>query len=365
MDLTEKISRIRLIRTRNVGPMTYGLLMQRYGSAIAAIEAIPDLAKRVGRQLKPASIDLAKDELAHNQAAGATMLFRGGDGYPARLGQFDDAPPVISVKGNANLLNRPLVAIVGARNASINALRHAESLASELSQNGYVIVSGLARGIDGAAHNGALNGGTIAVIAGGIDNYYPPENEKLQHAIEESGLIIAEMPPTTQPTPHHFPIRNRINAGLSLGVVVIEAAARSGSLITAREASERGSEVMAIPGSPLDPRAEGCNNLIREGATLVTNTADILECLSRPLKATLPPPTDWSAPAPDPGSSSDVEDCRRIIIEGLSTSSTDIDQIVRWCNAPTATVQAAILELELAGLVSRHHGNRVAKIVQL
>jgi DNA processing protein len=150
MDLTEKISRIRLIRTRNVGPMTYGLLMQRYGSAIATIEAIPDLAKRGGRQLKPASIDLAKDELAHNQAAGATMLFRGGDGYPARLGQFDDAPPVISVKGNANLLNRPLVAIVGARNASINALRHAESLASELSQNGYVIVSGLARGIDGA-----------------------------------------------------------------------------------------------------------------------------------------------------------------------------------------------------------------------
>ena len=364
MEQSEKLAAIRLIRTPNVGPMTYRLLVQRYGSPTAALKAIPDLARRGGRKLQPASLESAQAELAANEANGATLLFRGGEGYPARLDQFDDAPVRISVKGNIHLMARPMVAMVGARNASINAQRFAEKLAGDLSAEGYVVVSGLARGIDAAAHNGALADGTIAVIAGGIDKYYPPENRDLQKSLEQSGLVIAEMPPGTQPTARHFPIRNRVIASLSLGVVVVEAAARSGSLITAREASERGGEVMAIPGSPLDPRADGCNGLIRDGATLVQNSSEIIECLSRPTTAALPPAPDWTDPAPQPEPDVVIAECREIILQGLSTEPTEIDELVRWCNSSTATVQAAILELELAGTLLRHHGNRVSKLVE-
>jgi DNA processing protein len=173
------------------------------------------------------------------------------------------------------------------------------------------------------------------------------------------------MPPGTQPTARHFPVRNRIIASLALGVVVVEAASRSGSLITAREASERGGEVMAIPGSPLDPRSEGCNTLIRDGATLVQNSADIIKCLSRPIKAGVPASADWDAPAPPPGSEAEIADCRKIILEGLGTEPTDIDDLVRWCATPTACVKAALLELELAEMITRHHGNRVSKLVTL
>ena len=253
MDREERLAHLRLIRTPNIGPMTFSLLLQRYGSATAALRAVPELAKRGGRTLKPASRAVAEAELAANEAAGARLLFKGSNDYPARLAQFDDAPPVLSMRGATHLLGRPAVAVVGARNASINAQRLAQSLAEELAQEGYVIVSGLARGIDAAAHNGGLAGGTIAVVAGGIDVTYPPENADLQDSIAESGLLLAEMPPGTQPTPRHFPIRNRIISGLATGVLVVEAAERSGSLITAREAAERGGEVMAVPGSPLDP----------------------------------------------------------------------------------------------------------------
>ena len=363
--MNEKLACIRLIRTRNTGPMTYHLLIKRYGSAREALRAIPELARRGGRRLEPAGLSMAEAEMASNQAASATLLFRGGDGYPERLDQFDDAPAILSVKGNQHLLSRPNIALVGTRNASLNALRHAEKLAGKLAEEGYVITSGLARGIDAAAHNGALAGGTIAVIAGRIDSYYPPENTELQQMIEETGLLLAEMPPGTQPTALHFPVRNRIIASLALGVVVVEAASRSGSLITTREASERGGEVMAIPGSPLDPRSEGCNTLIRDGATLVQNSADIIECLSRPIKAGVPASADWDAPAPPPGSEAEIADCRKIILEGLGTEPTDIDDLVRWCAAPTACVQAALLELELAEMITRHHGNRVSKLVTL
>ena len=257
MDREEQIACLRLIRTPNIGPMTFSLLLQRYGSAAEALRAVPDLARRGGRTLKPATRAIAEAELAANKSAGARLLFKGGHDYPARLGQFDDAPPVLSAKGAVHLLGRPGVAIVGARNASINAQRLAQSLAEDLGSEGYVVISGLARGIDAAAHNGALAGGTIAVIAGGIDVVYPSENTDLHESIAEAGLLLAEMPPGTQPTPRHFPIRNRIIGALALGTVVVEAAERSGSLITARETAERGGEVMAVPGSPLDPRSQG------------------------------------------------------------------------------------------------------------
>lgn len=363
MDREERLAHLRLIRTPNIGPMTFSLLLQRYGSAIDALRAVPELAKRGGRTLKPASRASAEAELAANEAAGATLLFKGSDDYPARLAQFDDAPPVLSMRGAVHLLTRPSVAIVGARNASINAQRLAQSLAEELAQEGYVIVSGLARGIDAAAHNGGLAGGTIAVIAGGIDVTYPPENTDLQDSIAESGLLLAEMPPATQPTPRHFPIRNRIISGLAMGVLVVEAAERSGSLITAREAAERGGEVMAVPGSPLDPRSAGCNHLIREGATLVRGTADILEALARPSNASLPDPADWKAARLAPGPPEAVDRCRHVILEGLGPEGMDIDELVRWCDAPAATVLAAILELEIAGRLTRHHGNRVCLVM--
>ena len=363
MDHEEQIAHLRLIRTPNIGPMTFSLLLQRYGSATAALRAVPELAKRGGRTLKPAPRSMAEAELAANEAAGARLLFKGGESYPDRLAGFDDAPAVLSVKGAVHLLNRPGVGIVGARNASINAQRFAQSLAGELATEGHVVISGLARGIDAAAHNGALAGGTIAVIAGGIDVSYPPENVELQEAIAETGLVIAEMPPGTQPTPRHFPIRSRIIGSLALGIVVVEAAERSGSLITARETAERGGEVMAVPGSPLDARSAGCNHLIREGATLVRSVADILECLSRPSSASLPDPQDWRDARLAPGPPESIDRCRATILDALGSEGTDVDEVIRWCDSPTATVLAAILELELAGRVTRHHGNRVCLVL--
>ena len=363
MDHDEQLAHLRLIRTPNIGPMTFSLLLQRYGTATAALEAVPELARRGGRSLKPASRAAAVAEIAANEAAGATLLFKGGDGYPDALARFDDCPPVLSARGNPTPLTKPSVAIVGARNASINAMRLAQSLSEQLSANGYVVVSGLARGIDTSAHNGALAGGTIAVIAGGIDIQYPPENADLQESIAEAGLLLAEMMPGTKPTPRHFPIRNRIIASLALGVVVVEAAQRSGSLITARETGERGGEVMAVPGSPLDARAEGCNHLIREGATLVRHIDDIVECLARPPVASLPAPQDWRTARLAPGTAHEIEASRTQILSALGPEATDIDEVVRWCDAPVATVLAAILELELAGRISRHHGNRICRII--
>ena len=363
MDREEQIAHLRLIRTPNIGPMTFSLLLQRYGSAADALRAVPELAKRGGRTLQPAPRSVAEAELAANEAVGARLLFKGGDGYPQRLTRFDDAPAVLSTRGAIHLLDRPGVGIVGARNASINAQRMAQGLADELASEGHVVISGLARGIDAAAHNGALAGGTLAVIAGGIDVYYPPENTELQDAIAETGLIVAEMPPGTQPTPRHFPIRNRIIGSLTLGTVVVEAAERSGSLITARETAERGGEVMAVPGSPLDPRSAGCNHLIREGATLVRGMADILECLARPSVADAPDPQDWRDARLAPGPPESIDRCRTTILEALGPEGTDIDEVIRWCGAPTATVLAAILELELAGRITRHHGNRVCLVL--
>jgi DNA processing protein len=270
---------------------------------------------------------------------------------------LENAPPLITAKGRLELLDRPMVAIVGARNASAAACRFARGLAHELGREGVTVVSGLARGIDTAAHDGSIDEGTIAVIAGGIDVVYPPENAARQRDIAERGLVLAEMAPGTEPRARHFPYRNRIIAGLSAGTVVVEAAPRSGSLITARLAAEAGREVMAVPGSPLDPRAQGCNGLIRDGATLIQNAADVIEAV-RPTLGQLASPRASFEPAPEP---IDPDPDLRTEIESLlGPSPVLVDEIVRQSGAPAGAVQLVLLELDLAGRLDRHAGGKVS-----
>jgi len=270
---------------------------------------------------------------------------------------MEDAPPLLMAKGDLGLLDRQSVAIVGARNASAAACRFARGLAHDLGQDGLVVVSGLARGIDSAAHDGALDSGTIAVIAGGIDVFYPPDNRARQEALYEQGLVLAEMPPGTEPRARHFPYRNRIIAGMSSGTVVVEAAPRSGSLITARLAAEAGREVMAVPGSPLDPRAQGCNQLIRDGATLVQTAADVVEAI-RPYESQV-----RSARAPfdhKPEEMVDGDDVLTSVEALLGPSPAPVDEIIRLSGATSGSVQMALLELDLAGRLDRHAGNKVS-----
>ena len=282
---TETIARLRLIRTPSVGPVTYRQLIGRFGSAEAAIDALPMLARRGGGRVPvPATLDAVRREIAAVEQAGARYLFLGDGDYPSLLAAIDSAPPALIIRGDAGLARRPCIALVGARNASAAACRFARQLAAELSREGVTIVSGLARGIDTAAHVGSIAEGTAAVIASGIDIVFPPENADLQERVARDGLLLAEQPPGTEPRARHFPYRNRIIAGLSIGTVVVEAVQKSGSLITARLAGEMGREVMAVPGSPIDPRTQGCNLLIRDGATLVQSASDILEQI-RPIDA--------------------------------------------------------------------------------
>ena len=350
------LARIRLIRSSSIGPVTYRQLIARFGNAQAALDAIPDLARRGGG--KPPRLcgsDEAERERAKVERLGARYLMLGQGLYPSLLAELDDAPPLLIAKGDLNLLDRPSVAIVGARNASAAACRFARSLAHDLGNQGLVVVSGLARGIDSAAHDGALESGTTGVIAGGIDVFYPPENEARQKTMFDRGLVLAEMPPGTEPRARHFPYRNRIIAGVSLGTIVVEAAPRSGSLITARLAAEAGREVMAIPGSPLDPRAQGCNRLIRDGATLVQNAADVVEAIqpSRPRVAS--PTFDYEPPIEqfDGEAAGAVEAL-------LGPSPVPVDEIIRLSGAPSGAVQMALLELDLGGRLDRHAGNRVS-----
>ncbi|CAN5516085.1 DNA-processing protein DprA [soil metagenome] len=354
------ISRLRLIRTPQIGPVTYAQLIARFGDAARAIEALPELAARGGgRAPVVANRAIAERELATVARLGARHLFLGDSDYPDLLAQLDDAPAVMMVRGDGALMARPVVAMVGARNASAAACRFARQLAAELARERVSVVSGLARGIDTAAHAGSLDGGTIAVIAGGIDVAYPPENAELQERIAEGGLLIAEQPPGVEPRARHFPHRNRIIAGLALGTVVVEAAPRSGSLITARLAAEAGREVMAVPGSPLDPRAQGCNGLIRDGATLVQNAADILETI-RPIDARMvrAPATAFGDPPPD-----DADDAaRRLVCELLGPVPVAADELIRQSGSSPAIVQTVLLELELAGRIERHAGGRVSLI---
>lgn len=353
----DQFDRLRLIRSPNIGPVSYRQLIARFGNAKAALEALPDLVLRGGgKSLVVANPRLVEREMASVAACGARYLFLDDADYPELLTYIDNAPPVLTLRGNLALLARSSIAIVGARNASAGACRFARQLAYELGQSDFMVISGLARGIDTAAHAGSLESGTIAVIAGGIDVVYPPENRDLQDAIAERGLLIAEQPPGTEPRARHFPYRNRIIAGLAMGTVVVEAAPKSGSLITARLAAEAGREVMAVPGSPLDPRSHGCNQLIREGATLVQNAGEIAE-LVRPLDFRMKPATakpQIAAPI-DEGGSAD----RRAVIDLMGMTYVSVDELVRQSGSSQSVVQMVLLEIELAGKLERGAGGKV------
>ena len=354
----EQIARLRLIRSENVGPVTFRQLINRFGSGRAALDALPDLARRGGRpSLRIATAAEAEVEMARVERFGGRLLFWGLSPYPRLLAEIDGAPPVIAVRGDTALLNRPTVAMVGARNASAAAIRFARGMAADLAAEGVVVVSGLARGIDAAAHTGSLDGGTIAVIAGGLDVVYPPENADLHERLFAQGLVVAEQAMGIEPQARHFPRRNRIISGLSLGVVIVEAAPKSGSLITARFAGEQGRDVMAVPGSPLDPRAQGCNLLIREGATLVQSAADVLESI-RPIAPHAAAPAERFLNEP---AALDADDAERATVTGLlSPVPVPVDELIRQSGLPAATVQTVLLELEIAGRLVRHAGGRVA-----
>jgi len=363
----EKLDWLCLSRSERVGPVTFHHLIRRYGSAAAALDALPELARRGGRSLKPWPRASAERELEAVEAAGARLLAAAEPDYPAPLAAIEDAPPLVTVKGEAALLTKPAIAVVGARNASANGRRFARDLARDLGAAGLVVVSGLARGIDAAAHEGSLGSGTVAVLAGGIDVPYPPENEPLyDRIVGEGGAAVAELPPGTEPKAQHFPRRNRIIAGLSLGVVVVEAALRSGSLITARQALDQGREIFSVPGSPLDPRCQGTNNLLRQGAVLTESAEDVLRVIAAQAGASIRPGQtgNYIAESNDyDGSLESVgtaDPARQAVLSALSPSPIAVDELARQCQVPAAKVAAVLLELELAGRIDRHPGHKVS-----
>ena len=360
----ERLDWLRLLRTENVRPVTFHQLLQRFGSASVALEALPSFARKGGRSagIKICSRADAEREMGALAKAGGRFVAWGEPDYPPALAVIDDAPPLLSAVGDARLLQRRAIAVVGARNASANGRRLARDLAAELGRNGFLVVSGLARGIDAAAHQGALETGTVAVVAGGVDVVYPEENRPLHEAIAERGVIVAELPVGTEPQARHFPRRNRIISGVSLGVLVVEAALKSGSLITARFALEQGREVFAVPGSPLDPRARGANDLIRGGATLVEGLDDVLNALggqlSDPRRPAFTRPV--THPLTDGNDIQNQSDAARAkVLEGLGPSPVLVDELVRQCQLSPGIVATILLELELAGRLERQPGNRV------
>lgn len=361
----ERIDWLRLARTDGIGPTTFHRLLRTYGSAKVALTAAPEIAKRGGRSsMKVHSEADAEAELKALKKRGARMLASCEPDFPALLNQIDPPPPLIAIQGDLTLFKKPAIAIVGSRNASAAGLRMARELTADLSAKGYLIVSGLARGIDGAAHKAALDGGTAAVLAGGLDHIYPQEHAGLYEAIAERGILISENAFGATASARDFPRRNRLVSGLSLGVVVIEAALQSGSLITARTALEQNREVMAVPASPLDPRARGANDLIKQGATLVENAEDIIRAISAPefdmplLRARQPAAQSRTQANEETLlAAADLSDQIRAL---LSAAPVAIDEIVRQTGASAAEVSAAILELELAGLAVATPGGGVA-----
>ena len=364
MTPAEALDRLRLARTDGVGPVTYRRLLRRYATAAEALDALPGLAGAGGRKEAPAmpSVSAARKELDRLAKLGGQMVFLDGPGYPPALAAFDPAPPLLSVLGNAALLTERAVALVGARNASVNGQRMAELLASDLALAGLVVVSGMARGIDAAAHEGALRAGrTIAAVAGGVDVVYPPENADLQRRVAEGGAVVAEAPLGTAPQARHFPRRNRVIAGLSLGVVVIEAAPRSGSLITAQIALDEGRAVFAVPGSPLDPRCRGSNNLLREGATLTESASDVTSRLP-PGLAPMTAPLGFAESGAGYDAPVDLAAVVAQVAPMLSPSPTPVDDLVRRCQLSVHAVQAALMALELNHRVQMLPGNQVSLI---
>ncbi len=358
MSERERFDRLRLIRSPRIGPVSYRQLLARFGTAGEALRAIPDLAARGGGRSSVADAGAVEKEVAQSRALGARYLLMGDPDYPVLLDQFEGAPPALILRGDTALASGQCIAMVGARNASAAACRFARTLAQDLGQRGAVVVSGLARGIDTEAHRGSIGSGTIGVIASGIDIAFPPENRDLQEQVATEGLLVTEHPPGVQPLARHFPARNRIIAGLAVGTVVVEAAPKSGSLITARLAGEAGREVMAVPGSPLDPRAQGCNQLIREGAILVQNAADVLEAVgSIDPRMVRQGSFDFIG---QPVSSDVAAQERAAVIALLGPVSVPIDELIRQSGLSPAVVQTVLLELELAGGLERQAGGRVS-----
>ena len=366
----QRLSWLRLIRSQNVGPVTFRDLISHYGSAGLALEALPDLAKRGGAasRIRVCPLEDAEREMAKCLAVGARYIAVGEPQYPQNLRHSDHAPPLLCVLGDDAVLSQKCFSIVGSRNASITGLKITERISRQIGEAGYCIVSGLARGIDAAAHKAALGTGTIAVFAGGVDHIFPEENKELAaRIVDQGGAIVSEMPISWQPRSKDFPRRNRIVTGLSSGLLVVEAATRSGSLITARLANEMGRLVMAVPGSPLDPRSEGTNGLIKQGATLITGGEDILEALA-PLdgeamefvydlfeggdenQQKAKPVTMEDAPA----------SLREAIVASLGPSPVEVDDIIHFTGATAGQVQLVLLELALAGRLVRHTGNKVS-----
>jgi len=358
---------LRLIRSENVGPITFRNLINRYGGAGAALEALPELSRRGGlkRNIKICTKDRAEAEVETIHTLGARHVTLNEQGYPKLLQHIDSPPPVLTVKGRLDLAKKPVLAVVGARNASAVGLKLTTTLVKDLCAGGLVIASGLARGIDTAAHETALNTGTIGVVAGGIDCIYPKENKALQGAIAEQGLLIAEFPPGVSPKAQHFPRRNRLVSGISLGVVVIEAALRSGSLITARLAGEQGREVFAVPGSPLDPRAGGTNKLLQDGAQLVLSGKDILGVLETFSNPSFTRRQDDFIESNEDEFTGDQDamldsDVRTRIFNLLSITPVEVDELIRQSGQPAAIVQMILVELELAGRLVRHNQQLVS-----
>jgi len=365
LSLEEKINWIRLSRAEPVGPITFFELIQRYGGAGKALEVLPEITLKGShkKKLKIPSIEEAHQELEKHYKLKADLVAFSEPDYPEILRHIPDPPPLISLFGDRNVLQKQALAIVGARNASLNGRHFAEKLATELGACGYQIASGLARGIDTAAHQGALISGTIAVLAGGIDHIYPAENTGLYYKIAEQGLIVAESPFGTIPQASFFPRRNRIIAGLSLGVIIIEAAKQSGSLVTARFALEQGREVFAVPGSPLDPRSYGANMLIRQGATLIQNADDVLsvvESMSE-IKPNLKQQQKTQNFQGNLCSSKENDEkIQQFVLDLLSITPIGVDEIIRECHFSTAEVILVLLELELAGRIQRHPGYQIS-----
>jgi DNA processing protein len=350
---------LRLARSRRVGPATFVRLVREHGSAAAALDALPRLAAAAGVPgYAAASRAETEAEWQAATAAGARLLLLGAADYPALLATIADPPPFLWALGDPALAQRPAVGVVGARNASALGVRMASQLARELGAMGLAVVSGLARGVDAAAHRAALPFGTVAVQAGGVDVVYPPENAGLAAEIAAAGLRLSEAPMGHAPRPQDFPRRNRIISGLALGIVVVEGAVRSGSLITARNALDQGREVMAVPGNPMDARAGGCNQLIRDGATLVRSAADVAEALAASLPA--PPPRPSAAPPAQPPA---AEGLPGRLIDLLGPTPITEDMLIRDLAAPAAAVAAALLDLEMAGQVLRHPGGLVSLAV--
>ncbi len=360
----QKLDWLRLIRSDNIGPRTFRALLNHYGGARAALEAVPDWARRGGASgpVRVCSRADAEREWSESVRRGVALVALGEPDYPTRLGMIDDPPPLIGVRGTTEILDRPAIAVVGSRNASAAGIRLAERLSRDLAAGGLVVASGLARGIDAAAHRATLATGTIAVLGGGHACIYPPEHEGLAGDICATGAVLSEMPLGWEPRGRDFPRRNRLISGLSLGVVIVEAARRSGSLITARMALEQGREVFAVPGSPLDPRAEGTNGLIKQGATLVTEAADVISAIQPILGRDAPEfpaeePAGDGGPPPEPAQTD-----RERIVSLLGPAPASIDDLVRLSQTSPAVVRTVLLELEIAGRLERHGGALVSLV---